>query len=53
MALALLFGDHTSDAWAYPGGGGTGGRLPLFEPREFHEILIITERFLNSQLSQN
>ena len=42
-----------SVAWAYPGGGDTGGRLPLFEPREFFEILIITECFLNSQPSQN
>ena len=24
-------------------GGGTGGRLPLFEPREFFETLIVTE----------
>ena len=40
-------------AWAYPGGGGTGGRLPLFEPREFLEILIITKCFFKSQPSQN
>ena len=36
-------------SWAYPGGGGTGGtggRLPLFEPRECFEILIMTECFL-------
>ena len=37
-------------SWAYPGGGGTGGtgsRLPLFDSREFFEILIITECFFN------
>ena len=37
-----------------PGGGGKGGHLHLFEPREFSNILIITETcFLNSQQSQN
>ena len=35
------------------GEGGTGGRLPLFEQREYFEILIITECFFNSQPSQN
>ena len=32
------------EPWAYPEGGGTGGRL--FKSREFFEILIITECFL-------
>ena len=35
-----------SGAWAYPGGGGTGSRLPLFKPREFFKTLTITECFL-------